>query len=137
MRSRGGVMAVLLLAMACRLEPGGSPEAAYRRFSEALQKGQTQTAWTMLSKASRDKASQRSRAISEASHHLVRDEPTELFFQGHRAEPLGELAVVKADETSALIQVVSEQGRSDIKMVKEAGKWFIDLSDSIESRNLP
>ena len=38
---------------------------------------------------------------------------------------------VKADETSALLRVASASGAREVKLVKDSGKWLIDLPDTL------
>lgn len=126
-----GLGVLVAVAAGCRREPANSPEAAYRAFIEAVQKGNTRKAWGSLSAATRLKVEERSKAIAEASKGVVRDQPELLLFQGTRPGPLGEVTQVKVDETSALLQVASASGPREVKLVKDAGKWLIDLSDTI------
>ncbi len=125
------VVLLVTVAAGCRREPANSPEAAYRAFIEAVQKGNTRKAWQSLSASTRQKVEERSKAISEASKGVVRDEPELLLFQGTRPGPLGEVTQVKADDTSALLKVASAAGPREVKLVKDSGKWLIDLSDTI------
>src|SRR4051794_34609396 len=97
-----GLVLVFVLTASCRREPANSPEAAYRSFIEAIQKGNTRKAWNSLSAPTRKKVEERSKAIAEASKGVVRDEPEQLLFQGTRPGPLGEVTQVQADESSAL-----------------------------------
>ena len=132
-----GVVFLVAMAVGCRREPPDSPEAAYRGFIEAVQKGNTHKAWTALSSETRKKVEERSKAIAEASKGVVRDEPELLLFQGTRPGPLGEVTQLKADETSAVLAVASASGSREVKLVKDSGKWLIDLSDNIERRDAP
>ncbi len=125
------VVLLVTVAVGCRAEPANSPEAAYRAFIEAVQKGNTRKAWQSLSPATRQKVEERSKAIAEASKGVVRDEPELLLFQGTRPGPLGEVTQVKADDTSALLKVASASGAREVKLVKDSGKWLIELSDTI------
>lgn len=137
MRTVGLVFLLVVATAGCRREPANSPEGAYRGFIEALQKGNTRKAWASLSAATRHKVEERSKAIAEASKGVVRDEPELLLFQGTRPGPLGEVTQVKADETSALLQVASASGPREVKLVKDSGKWLIDLSDTLDRRDKP
>lgn len=128
---------VLALSASCRREPANSPEAAYRSFIEAIQKGNTRKAWNALSAATRQKVEARSKAISEASKGVVRDEPEQLLFQGTRPGPLGEVTQLEAGESSALLRVASATGAREVKLVKDSGKWLIDLSDDIPTPTTP
>ena len=137
MRTLWGVLLLLLAGSACRREPAGSPEAAYRAFVDALQKGNSRKAWTSLSKQTQQKVEARSKQIAEASKGVVRDEPELLLFQGSRPGQIGEVTQVKADDTSAVLKVASASGTREVKMVKDSGKWFIDLSDTLEGSDTP
>lgn len=132
-----GTMLVLALAASCRSEPANSPEAAYRSFIEAIQKGNTRKAWNALSAATRKRVEERSKAIAQASKGVVRDEPEQLLFQGTRPGPLGEVTQLEANESSALLRVTSATGAREVKLVKDSGKWLIDLSDNIPTPNTP
>lgn len=126
-----GVVFLLIVAAGCRREAPNSPEAAYRGFIEAVQKGNTKKAWGSLSPATRKSVEERSKAISVASQGVVRDEPELLLFQGTRPGPLGEVTQVKVDENSALLRVAHASGPREVKLVKDSGKWLIELSDLI------
>lgn len=130
-----GVVFLMVMAAGCRREH--SPEDAYRGFIKALQKGDTKKAWSSLSALTRQKLEERSRAISEASQGGVRDEPELLIFQGTRPGPLGEVSPVKADETSAVLRVASGSKPHQVKLVKESGRWRIELSDAIAATQTP
>ncbi len=130
-----GVVLLVFVAAGCRREAPNSPEAAYRGFIEALQKGNTRKAWASLSPETRRKVEERSKAISEASKGVVRDEPELLLFQGTRPGPLGEVTQVKTDDSSAVLRVASTSGSREVKLVKDSGKWLVDLSDSIPTRS--
>lgn len=130
-----GMVAVLALTASCRREPANSPEAAYRAFIEAIQKGNTRKAWNALSSATRKKVEERSKAIAEASRGVVIDQPEQLLFQGTRPGPLGEVTQLEATESSALLRVASASGAREVKLVKDSGTWLIDLSDSIPALN--
>ncbi len=133
-----GVVLWVVVAAGCRREaPTNSPEAAYRGFIEALQKGNTRKAWSSLSPATRQKAEERSKAIAAASKGVVRDEPELLLFQGTRPGPLGEVTQVKADDGAAVLRVASASGDREVKLVKDSGKWLIDLSETLERRDAP
>lgn len=127
----------LSAASGCRREPPNSPEAAYRGFIDALQKGNTKRAWDSLSPSTRQRAGERSKAIAEASKGVVRDEPELLLFQGTRPAPITEISQVSADDDSALLKVATASGSTEVKLVKDGGKWLVDLSESLERRGQP
>jgi hypothetical protein len=139
MQTRGALLAavVVVAAVGCRREAPDSPEGAYRGFIEALQRGNARKAWSMLSPGTREQVQARARAIAETSRGVVRDEPESLLFQGTRPGPLGEVTQVSADEQRATLRVASASGTREVKLVKNSGKWLIDLSDNIERRGSP
>lgn len=138
MRTWGALLLVAMVTTAgCRRAAPHTPEAAYRGFIEALQKGQSRKAWALLSPATRERVQERARAISAASQGTVRDEPELLLFQGTRPGPLGEITQVSADEQTALLRVASASGAREVKLVKDSGRWLIDLSGTLERSDTP
>lgn len=139
MRTWGALLLVVAMVttVGCRRAAANTPEGAYRGFIEALQKGQTRKAWALLSPATRERVQERSKAIAAASQGTVRDEPELLLFQGTRPGPLGEIVQVSADEATALLRVASASGPRDVRLVKDSGRWLIDLSDTLERRGTP
>lgn len=135
---RAGLLLVLLsIVPGCRRAPADSPEATYRTFVTALQRSDAKTAWKLLTPATREKAAAISKAISAASKGVVRDEPEILLFQSSRPPAVGDITQVRADETTAVLKVASAGGEREVKLVKDSGKWQIDLSDSIEGSDKP
>ena len=132
-----GLIFLATLAAGCRREEPTSPAAAYRGFIEAVQKGNTKKAWAALSPSTRERVEARSKAIAAASGGAVRDEPQVLLFQGTRPAPLGEVTQLKADDTTALIQVASAGGPREVKLVKDSGRWLVDLTDAINRVETP
>jgi hypothetical protein len=125
-------LATAVLASSCRHEPSqATPELAYRTFVDFLQKGQARQAWNLLSAPTREKVSARSKQLAEASKGQVRDEPETLLFQGSRPGVISAISQVRADETSATLQVTSATGTHEVKLVKDSGRWLVDLSDTL------
>ena len=129
---RLGVVLMFMLAVACRREPStATPELTYRTVTDALQKGQARQAWNLLSATTRERVTAKSKQLSEASQGLVRDEPETLLFQGSRPGVISEITQVRADETTATLEVKSAGGTHEVKLVKDSGKWLVDLSDTL------
>jgi hypothetical protein len=137
MRTSWGVLLVLMAVSACRREQPVSPEQAYVAFIDAIQKGNSHKAWVQLSKQTQQKVEARSKEIAAASKGIVRDEPELLLFQGSRPGPIGEVTQVRADDSTALLKVASVTGTREVKLVKDSGRWLIDLSDTFEGRGSP
>lgn len=131
------LLMLLLLAPGCRRPASDSPEAAYRAFMLALQRADAQTAWKLLTPATREKVTARSKAISQASQGVVRDEPELLLFQASRPGAVGDVSQVRADASTAVLKVASAGGDREVKLVKDSGRWLIDLSDTLEGSDTP
>ncbi|MGV3619952.1 MAG: hypothetical protein ACO1OB_03995 [Archangium sp.] len=129
----GLLLLVLAILPGCRRPAADSPEATYRTFVTALQRSDAKTAWKLLTPGTRDQVTALSKAISEASKGVVRDEPEVLLFQASRPGNVGEITQLRADETSAVLKVASASGEREVKLVKDAGRWQIDLSDSLKA----
>lgn len=134
---RALVVVCLVVVTGCRPEPVTSPEGVYRGFIEALQRGNGRKAWGALSKSTQQKVEARSKAIAAASKGVVRDEPELLLFQGSRPATIETVAQVSADENSAVLRVTSGGGTREVKLLKDSGRWVIDLSDTLEGSNPP
>lgn len=134
---RALVVVCLVVVTGCRPEPATSPEGVYRGFIEALQRGNGRKAWSALSKSTQQKVEARSKAIAAASKGVVRDEPELLLFQGSRPATIEAIAQVSADEHAAVLRVTSGGGTREVKLLKDSGRWVIDLSDTLEGSNSP
>lgn len=127
------VLVVMLTFAGCVAKAkAGTPEAAYTTFVSALQRGDAKTAWSLLTPATRDVVTAKSKAISQASQGLVRDEPEVLLFQAGRVGALGDVKPVSVDGDRAVLKVSSVGGERDVKLVKDSGRWLIDLSDQLK-----
>lgn len=126
------LLLILVLAAACKPRPStATPELTYRTFVDALQKGQAKAAWGLLSAPTRERVAAKSKLLSEASKGLVRDEPETLLFQGSRPGTITTITQVRADESTATLSVTSAAGTHEVKLVKDSGKWLVDLSDTL------
>ena len=129
---RGLLLVAMLCFGACARAKPGTPEGAYLAFATALQRSDARTAWSLLTQSTRDVVKQKSKAISEASKGAVRDEPEVLLFAAGRAGAPGEIKVVSADDARAVLKVTGAGGEREVTLVKDSGKWLIDLSDQLK-----
>jgi hypothetical protein len=132
---RAAVFALVLglgLLPGCRREPSAAtPELAYRTFAEALQRGQARAAWGLLSEKTKERVKAKSKELSELSKGAITDQPEVLLFQGSRPGAVSSITQLSADETTATLQVVTATGTTEVKLVRDSGKWFVDLSDTL------
>jgi hypothetical protein len=129
-----GLFLVAMLAVAgCKQAPKpGTPDASYVAFVTSLQRGDAKTAWSLLTPSTKDVVTAKSKAIAEASHGTVRDEPEVLLFQAGRAGAVGEIKTLSDDGERAVLKVASAGGEQEVKLVKNSGRWLIDLSDQLK-----
>jgi hypothetical protein len=124
-----GLMVVGLLA-ACPGPGVDTPEAAYAAFAQAQQRGNSKAAYERLSEATRRAIEARSKEISAASGGSIRDEPALLTFAtGAKPLPVTEVKVMKVEGDTATILAVADGTSREVKLVREAGRWKVDLSE--------
>jgi hypothetical protein len=121
----------ILVAVACTAPqpPPGSagPAEAVQEFAAALQKGDAATAWSLLSTRTQkeaDAAAARVRAFSgdagPASGRAM------LFASALPGRPV-ETRVVNQSGDSAEVQAVDDAGGQLYRVVREGGRWRVDL----------
>ncbi len=129
-----------LLALACTNHPpADTPEAAWKRFSDALRVGDTKTAWASLSTQTKQAMAERSKAVSEASRGadpdagpVIRDDPQAMLFQsGVRPKEAEKAKVVSSTSTTAMLDVTSGGVTQQVRLVKEGDSWQVDLSETL------
>ncbi len=108
--------------------PGSAgPAEAVRDFAQAMQKGDTATAWSLLSartQAQADKLAAAARAGLDGGP----DSGRQMLFQGALPAPAGEPKQVAQSGDSAEVQTAVDGGVSQSwHVVREAGRWRIDL----------
>jgi hypothetical protein len=129
-------MVSLLLVLTVSLGAGcdkpapHTPEAGYRAFAEALRRGDSRTAWSSLSSASRAVVEARSKAISEASKGVIKDDPALMLLQsGTRPAPVGQVKLLGSDGGTAVLEVTSGAVVQQVQMVRDGDLWVVELSD--------
>jgi hypothetical protein len=109
-----------------------TPEVAYERFSTALRSRDAKSAWETLSTPTRTVLAQRSKAIAAASQGVIRDDPQSMVLQsGVKPREISGVRLVSASGDAAVLEVVSDSGTQQVKMVKEGALWLVDLSDTL------
>jgi hypothetical protein len=124
------LLALLALAGCHRSD---SPEKAYTAFHEHVKKQQFKQAYEALSQASRDAMAARTRAVQEASGGTLKAEPQELLF-ANSVPPtdVPEVTLVSQEGDVATVRVVSSGQTREVRLVREASGWKIDLSESLK-----
>jgi hypothetical protein len=123
-------LAILVVA-ACTAPPSppgtAGPAEAVQDFAAALQKGDTATAWSLVSTRTQkeaDAAAARARAFAAdagpASGRAM------LFASALPGRPV-EARVVSQTGDSAEVQTAEDAGTRVYRVVREAGRWRVDL----------
>ncbi len=124
---------LLLSATACNRPRFDTPLNAYLSFTRLLQKEDLKGAYQALSTATRTELEARSQALAKASGGSLRNEPIfHLFTPGLRPSEVTNVEVVKEEADSAVLGVQSGGQRQEVKMVREAEGWRVDLSEQLK-----
>lgn len=123
-----------LSLVGCNRPTWSTPDRAYASVARAAQKGEYDTAWSGLSDASRKGLEERSKRLAAAAGGALEDDPRALFFASSPPPPpVGEIKVVRQEEAVALLAVAAEGAPPrEVRMVKEAGGWKLDMSEALE-----
>lgn len=110
-----------------------TPDAAYKAFHKDVQQQEYKKAYNALSEASRAAIDAQAQKLKEASGGSLKAEPYELFFV-NSAPPadVTEVTVVREEGDVATVRVLSSGQAREVRLVREASGWKIDLSDSFK-----
>lgn len=127
----------LLLALGVfGLSPAGChgrepPDDAFRAFTLAVASRQQDIAWSHLSHESQEalKAS-RDKAAALAPKGTVPDDPRELLSgeDVSLARPIDDIKIVDEKGDVANLEVISGGEKHPVRMVREDGRWKLDLT---------
>jgi hypothetical protein len=133
---RLSAMPILLLAL---LTLGGcrnsfdTPEHAYTTFHSKVKKGEFKEAYGALSQSTQRALAARAEALKESSGGNVKIEPYELLFTN--SAPPSDVTgtkVVRQEGDVATLLVLSSGQEHEVRLVREASGWKIDLSESLK-----
>jgi hypothetical protein len=126
-------MALAVVLLGCGGPRWDKPDEAYKTFSAALRKNDVQTAWSGLSAETKKAVEERSKAVSAASGGTVKDDPMLMFFaSGYKPLPQGDVKVVSEEGQSAVVEVAVGSTTQSQRMLKEGGRWTVDLTDAFK-----
>ncbi len=136
---RPGWLLLLLAICACdRRELRAPEEVGYRAFAEAVRRSDAPTAWGAVSLKTKSLMEARANAISEASKGGVKSDPALMMFQsGTHGPALEGVKVLESDGGVAVLEVNAAGETHRIHMVRESGRWVVDLSDIFREANQP
>ncbi len=127
-------MPLLLLALCgCNRPSYETPVKAYQTFVRAVQRGDEKAAYGVLSRPTQEGLKAQAQAVANASGGAVKADPVAFFF-ANVPPPADVTEVTLASEEGdvAKLSVVSSNGKSQIRMVREPTGWKIDLMQSLQ-----
>ena len=131
--SATSLLVLALLALGGCSRGGQTPVEVYKNFHAKVQQQQYREAYAALSKPSRDAIDERVQKLKEASGGTLKAEPYEVFFANSVPPPdVTEVTLVSEQGDVAKVRVVSSGKSREVRMVREASDWKIDLSDTLK-----
>lgn len=110
------------------------PDVAWTRFVEATQKGDAETAWSLLSKKTQEAFTRAAIDVAEA-RGIKKPEDGRTFMLSARSSLVARPKVVEArfdSNDDARVIVLDENGeRGSVQAVREEGQWRIDLTQAL------
>jgi hypothetical protein len=127
------LLTVLLALGGCNRVRFDTPVNAYTSFLGLVQTREYPKAYAALSQATRDALTARAEAVAKASGGSVKPEPLELFFANvvPPSDVTG-VTLLREEGDVATVRVLSSGQPSEVRMVREASGWKVDLSASLQ-----
>jgi hypothetical protein len=124
------LLALLTLAGCNRAD---TPVKAYTGFHEHVKKQEFKQAYEALSEESRKAIATRTQAVQEGSGGALKAEPPLLLFANSVVPAdVPEVTLVSQEGDVATVRVVSSGQTREVRLVREASGWKIDLSESLK-----
>jgi hypothetical protein len=125
-------MLVLLLGCAPEKPPPGAagPLEAVKSFSDAVQKGDPATAWSLLSERTRRAADEAARTARTASGRSAPESGREMLFSSALPAGTGGAQLVSQSADTAQVRTLDPDGGKgpEFRVVRENGAWRVDLA---------
>ncbi len=131
------LLPLLLLALpvleGCKRPGASSPEDAYRAFVQLLQRNESRKAYAVLSKGTQEALDARAQAVAKATDGGAQEEAATFFFANVPVPTdVTEVTLLSEEGDVARVGVVSSAGKSEVRMVREASGWKVDLTESLK-----
>lgn len=126
------VLALLALG-GCGKAQFSTPKDAYTAFHAHVKRGDYKAAYAALSQGTKAALTARSQELKDTSGGKVDLEPYELLFM-NSAPPadVTDNTLVREEGDVATLRVVSSGQAREVRLVREASGWKVDLSDSLK-----
>lgn len=123
----------LLALVGCGRARSDSPESAYKDFHKAVRQQNYKSAYALLSKPTQDALQARAQTVAQASGGSVKADPLAFFFANvPPPADVTEVTLSSEEGDTARLNVVSSNGKSQVRMVREATGWKVDLTESLQ-----
>jgi hypothetical protein len=128
---RLGFFAIAALAFlsGCQRPKWDTPVDGFRSFQLALKRGDAKAAWDAISKESRGRIEAKLKAVALASGGVIPEGEAAAMAlaTGLKSEPLGDVTLKEASGDAAVVLVKVKDTPREQHMVREDGKWRLDL----------
>ncbi len=132
-------LAALLGAAAVALAPAchgrEAPDDAFRAFTAAVIAHRADDAWSRLTKESQEAMTAAAAKVAALSPKgSVPTDPKQLLFGEDvgLAQPVDEIKVEDEKGAAATLEVVTGPSHHEVHMVREDGRWKLDLTDGLK-----
>lgn len=119
--------AVTLVLAACRPALDDGPEAAYRAFVAAANKGDAAAAFARLTEESQAQVRAQLAGLRGASGGSLGEDAALVMFSGGRAPPLTGLRLLKKDEDQATLGVTAGERTREVTLLRQGSVWRVQL----------
>jgi hypothetical protein len=128
------ILLLSLLALGgCSKYSFDTPKDAYTSFRTMVRRGEFKQAFGALSQKTQAAFAARAQALKEASGGNVKADPYELFFMNSvPPTDVTDPTEVHQEGDVATVRVLSSGQAQEVRLVREASGWKIDLSDSLK-----
>lgn len=124
------VLTLLALGACNKIQP---PQKVYEDFHAKVQQQQYREAYGLLSASTQQAIDARVQKLKEASGGTLKDEAHEVFFANSFPPPdVTEVTLVSEKGDVATVRVLSSGTNREVRMVREASGWKLDLSESLK-----
>lgn len=123
-------ISLLLLLSACPPSQSG-PEPAFRRFVTAVQSGDVDGAWALLSHGTQEALTSYVERQRELGAKIPGDPRQAVLGDAKLAQPIESLSIKEPGEDRAVLTVTAGGVTQDVTMVKEDGAWRLSLTEQL------
>jgi len=120
----------LIFLAGCRAQGEETPEAAYRAFAAAANKGDDAAAFSRLTAESQQVVRERLAALSSASGGSLQMDAASLMFRGGRGASITAVRLLKKEQDRATVAVTTGEQTQDVILRREGSVWRVELGQT-------